>query len=297
MAKPSLGVSLAASILLLLWVLIPPGFAGFVASGEIDSFGPGISTEPVMGYNNDTDLVDVPLTERTPSNVELGNVLVSCDVGPDLTIRADDASATNLTTNLTHFEEGYFSYIMTDAGCDGDALIIATTELSLVQFVFPIEKDDFVDSEIFSFVTHWEESATIYQTELLMNHIDISGVSLGIELLDTTSVNADETGEVINFVLTTPMRLLVDSTFPSNLPIGEQLVLVINLYVPLDDLPLGELVIFDAEASATRDGLLTNAGTIIIVGVIWFLLSIPILIASTKWATWAMVASFGTSKK
>lgn len=296
-----LGVSLAASIAFAAWLILPALFAGVVTSGELDAFGVGVSTDPVKVFDTEEDAPTGAFqTVNTPTTIP-ADMGIECEVLTVRTSRGDVAAATNVSTPLAHFSDGYYGGLMPNPGCDGGGTDIGGTDFAFLQFWFEVDRDDVVGSEVFNFVLHTDPNITFAHYKIELQTMDTAvGNFLGPSVTIVFAADNDgfKTGIPLNVPLTTVSRLLAQNAMPEFPAPGERTVLRFIAYAPFDDMPAnGELVIFDAELAETRDKVLTSAGTIIAFNFAWSALSVPIILAATPWITWRDILTFGRGRR
>lgn len=281
-----------ASIGIIVLLMSPLFVANAIESGELDDFFSlgGTSFETVIPYDTDADIGSDDLKEDNPSLIVSGNSILQCDIAATLTKRVFDGAATNLSTNLSHFGGGYYSYVHTDPGCDGDPFTIASTDFSAMVFVFEADKADIMMSEGVNFVVHLETITTFSHVELQFTTVE---TSTGRFVAPTVTVsdrldNLDmDSGDLWSFPLTTQDRLLIGGSFPDTPAVGDRHAFTVFAFADHTDLPAtSEVVVFDGETVKTRDGLLTGETKLLAFNIGYILIGGLLLVIASPWVAW-----------
>lgn len=297
MPKMKLYSSLIASVLFIALLIAPLWFADYVETGELDDWGLGHSLEEFLGAESASDLDPLNLKEENPAAVTNSNYMTECGVSDVISKRGSTGSITNLTTNLTIFGDHYASIVIEDADiCDSDMFTIAGKDYSASVYYFNWSVEEVVEAEAFRFVIHPDVNATYSYAEVQFVEIDdtTGAINKAAVLSDRLQNEGVEAGVVNDFPVTTQKRLLLDNAFADEAPTGYSHRLRLIAFAVFDDLPsTGEVVVYDAELSKERSGMLSNTGKLIAFNVGYVLIGGLLVVIATPWISFADIFGGG----
>lgn len=295
MARDKLFSTMVASILFIGLLVAPLLFAQNVNESELSAFTLGVSQDPTGSIENAADLVGYVINEQNPTlNGQRGTMVVDGKESGLRKLEMSTAIASNLSTNLTTFGDGYASGVIDlratafDANFYDCATGGAGTDCSRVAYSWNFDPDDFLGAESISFIVHDTGANRTYEAyEVVIS--ETGPTAGGIHSLSVSGyVVADYTsGSTLDVLITTQAKLLYRNIFGDNAPAtGNDLTIRFNLYADFTLMPKdGDLQIYDMQFAKTRDNLLSNENKLIAFNIGYALIGGLLVVIATPWVS------------